>query len=170
MERFRKLEKIGEGTYGIVYKAYDKVNHGIVALKKIRLEHDDEGVPSTAIREISLLKELQHCNVVGYVIVCSDSCAATASALPGNALRRRYCPRMPLCRAKLLHTVAARQFVRSPPLVDSNGRALASHHSRSPLLATSLSPLFLQQPNGRAAPGVEAVPRFRVLGPGPEEV
>jgi serine/threonine protein kinase len=35
-----------------------------VALKKIRMEHEDEGVPSTAIREISLLKEVQHPNIV----------------------------------------------------------------------------------------------------------
>merc|ERR1719181_557945 len=36
----------------------------IIALKKIRLEAEDEGIPSTAIREISLLKELQHPNIV----------------------------------------------------------------------------------------------------------
>ena len=36
----------------------------IVAMKKIRLESEEEGVPSTAIREISLLKELQHPNIV----------------------------------------------------------------------------------------------------------
>lgn len=36
----------------------------ILALKKIRLEAEDEGIPSTAIREISLLKELQHPNIV----------------------------------------------------------------------------------------------------------
>ena len=35
-----------------------------MALKKIRLENEDEGVPSTAIREISLLKETQHQNIV----------------------------------------------------------------------------------------------------------
>ena len=33
-------------------------------MKKIRLENEDDGVPSTAIREISLLKELQHPNIV----------------------------------------------------------------------------------------------------------
>jgi cyclin-dependent kinase len=38
----------------------------IVALKKIRLEAEDEGVPSTAIREISLLKEMKDENVVRY--------------------------------------------------------------------------------------------------------
>jgi len=65
MDRYEKLEKIGEGTYGVVYKARDKVSKEIVALKKIRLEAEDEGVPSTAIREISLLKELPHVNIVG---------------------------------------------------------------------------------------------------------
>jgi serine/threonine protein kinase len=36
----------------------------IVALKRIRLDSEDEGVPCTAIREISLLKELKHPNIV----------------------------------------------------------------------------------------------------------
>ena len=54
MERYQKIEKIGEGTYGVVYKSKDRVTGEIVALKKIRLEAEDEGIPSTAIREISL--------------------------------------------------------------------------------------------------------------------
>ncbi|KAD4982707.1 hypothetical protein E3N88_19378 [Mikania micrantha] len=64
MEQYEKVEKIGEGTYGVVYKARDKVTNETIALKKIRLEQEDEGVPSTAIREISLLKEMQHGNIV----------------------------------------------------------------------------------------------------------
>jgi cyclin-dependent kinase len=52
------------GTYGVVYKARDVGTNEIVALKKIRLEAEDEGVPSTAIREISLLKELKDDNIV----------------------------------------------------------------------------------------------------------
>ncbi|KAI8620621.1 kinase-like domain-containing protein, partial [Chytriomyces sp. MP71] len=63
-ELYEKVEKIGEGTYGVVYKARDRASGTIVALKKIRLETEDEGVPSTAIREISLLKELRHPNIV----------------------------------------------------------------------------------------------------------
>jgi cyclin-dependent kinase 1 len=64
LDDFMKLEKIGEGTYGVVYKARHKKTNRLVALKKIRLESEEEGVPSTAIREISLLKELQHPNIV----------------------------------------------------------------------------------------------------------
>ena len=48
----------------MVYKARDLGTNVIVALKKIRLEAEDEGVPSTAIREISLLKELKDDNIV----------------------------------------------------------------------------------------------------------
>jgi len=64
MDRYQKIEKVGEGTYGVVYKAKDINSGQIVALKKIRLEAEDEGVPSTAIREISLLKELKDDNIV----------------------------------------------------------------------------------------------------------
>ncbi|PRQ56189.1 putative protein-serine/threonine kinase CMGC-CDK-Pl family [Rosa chinensis] len=64
MDKYEKVEKIGEGTYGVVYKARDRLTNETIALKKIRLEQEDEGVPSTAIREISLLKEMQHANIV----------------------------------------------------------------------------------------------------------
>jgi len=60
LDKYEKQQKIGEGTYGVVYKAKDKMTGRFVALKKIRLEHEDEGVPSTAIREVAILKELRH--------------------------------------------------------------------------------------------------------------
>jgi len=58
LEMYKKLEKLGEGTYGVVYKAINLQTNATVAIKKIRLEKEDDGVPSTAIREISLLKNL----------------------------------------------------------------------------------------------------------------
>ncbi|OMO68787.1 hypothetical protein CCACVL1_19824 [Corchorus capsularis] len=58
MEKYEKLEKVGEGTYGKVYKAKDKASGQLVALKKTRLEMDEEGVPPTALREVSLLQML----------------------------------------------------------------------------------------------------------------
>lgn len=48
----------------MVYKGVQKSSGITVAMKKIRLETEEEGVPSTAIREISLLRELDHPNVV----------------------------------------------------------------------------------------------------------
>ena len=72
-EKYQKIEKIGEGTYGVVYKAKDTKTGDIVALKKIRLQAEEEGIPSTAIREISLLKELQHKNIVRLLDVIHTS-------------------------------------------------------------------------------------------------
>lgn len=69
VERYTRIEKIGEGTYGVVYKAQDEQSKEIVALKKIRLEVEDEGIPSTAIREIALLKQLHHPNIVRLIDV-----------------------------------------------------------------------------------------------------
>jgi serine/threonine protein kinase len=64
MEKYVKIDELGQGTYGIVYKAKNRETGQIVALKRIRLDSEDEGVPCTAIREISLLKELKHPNIV----------------------------------------------------------------------------------------------------------
>jgi len=64
MYRYQKMEKIGEGVYGVVYKARDKALNEVVALKRIRLEAEDEGIPATAIREIALLKRLSNKHVV----------------------------------------------------------------------------------------------------------
>jgi cyclin-dependent kinase len=72
VDKYKKIDKIGEGTYGVVYKAKDKDDH-LYALKKIRLQAEEEGIPSTAIREISLLKELQHRNIVKLLDVIHTS-------------------------------------------------------------------------------------------------
>ncbi|XP_025073833.1 uncharacterized protein LOC105426277 [Pogonomyrmex barbatus] len=61
------------GTYGTVFKAKNRETHEIVALKRVRLDDDDEGVPSSALREICLLKELKHKNIVRlYDVLHSD--------------------------------------------------------------------------------------------------
>ena len=79
MSQYEKVEKIGEGTYGVVYRARDRITGEVIALKKIRLEQEEEGVPSTAIREISLLKELQHNNVVRQVLTGQSRSVFTES-------------------------------------------------------------------------------------------
>lgn len=61
---FEKLEQVGEGTYGQVYMARSRFDGEIVALKKIRMDNEKEGFPITAIREIKILKSLDHKNVI----------------------------------------------------------------------------------------------------------
>lgn len=58
----------------MVYKAEDLKLNRVVALKKIKIDHCDEGIPSTAIREIALLRELEHANIVNLLdIVHGDN-------------------------------------------------------------------------------------------------
>ncbi|UJR35534.1 hypothetical protein I4U23_028288 [Adineta vaga] len=64
VDKYEKIERIGEGTYGTVYKARSLLTQEIVALKKVRLDDEDDGVPSSALREICLLRELRHPNIV----------------------------------------------------------------------------------------------------------
>ncbi|KAJ6643630.1 Cyclin-dependent kinase 2, partial [Pseudolycoriella hygida] len=82
---FQRIEKIGQGTYGVVYKATDVKTKKFVALKKIRLESlfvntsdkipsETEGIPSTAIREIALLKDIKHHSIVQlFDVIISDT-------------------------------------------------------------------------------------------------
>ena len=62
---FERLNVIGQGTYGVVYKAVARSTDELVALKKIRVDTWADGVPATAMREISVLKEVRHPCVVG---------------------------------------------------------------------------------------------------------
>ncbi|KAJ7567640.1 hypothetical protein O6H91_01G000100 [Diphasiastrum complanatum] len=91
MEQYEKVEKIGEGTYGVVYKARDRVTNETIALKKIRLEQEEEGVPSTAIREISLLKEMQHGNIVRYTSIHKFS---AITAVANTSLVFKFTPQL----------------------------------------------------------------------------
>ncbi|KAL4455702.1 hypothetical protein ABPG74_003112 [Tetrahymena malaccensis] len=64
-DRFKCLQKIGEGTYGIVYKGFDTQTNKQVAIKKVKLDQEQEGIPQSALREICILKDLSdHQNIV----------------------------------------------------------------------------------------------------------
>lgn len=56
--------KLGEGAYGAVHKAIMVSTGQIVAVKTVKLTDEDEGIPSTTIREISILKSLDHPNII----------------------------------------------------------------------------------------------------------
>lgn len=66
---YLRLEKVGHGTYGEVFKGKDRRSGAAVALKRIKSGNADEGVPSTALREVALLRELSaHPNIVRCVL------------------------------------------------------------------------------------------------------
>lgn len=63
-ERYQKLEKLGHGTYGDVYKGVDKTTNQYVAMKIMRPNQEDEGISAITLREVSILKSLDHPNIV----------------------------------------------------------------------------------------------------------
>lgn len=70
-----KLQVVGQGTYGVVYKAQNTQNKEILAVKTIKISTNDDGLPSAAIREIALLKELRHKNIIRlYDVLHSQHC------------------------------------------------------------------------------------------------
>ncbi|KAG6973731.1 hypothetical protein JG687_00000727 [Phytophthora cactorum] len=69
MENYESLGTIGEGTYGVVLKCRHKATGQIVAIKKFKESDDDEQVKKTALREIKILKQLKHENIVSLLEV-----------------------------------------------------------------------------------------------------
>eukprot|EP00736_Rhodelphis_marinus_P002595 Rmarinus@m.24762 len=61
---YQEEERIGEGTFGVVVRAKNLETGEVVALKKVRLRRSDEGIPTSAIREIKALQHLSHPNIV----------------------------------------------------------------------------------------------------------
>ncbi|KAL7040624.1 hypothetical protein ACKWTF_000469 [Chironomus riparius] len=63
-ESFKILEQVGKGTYGKVFKAIDQQTNETVAMKYIKVEHETEGFPITCLREIKILRQLDHPNII----------------------------------------------------------------------------------------------------------
>jgi serine/threonine protein kinase len=65
---------VGSGTYGDVYKGKLKGSSEIIAIKKIKIDLENEGIPSTALREITILRELQHPNIIELKdVICNNN-------------------------------------------------------------------------------------------------
>ena len=71
MENYRVLGALGSGTWGVVHSAEQNGTGRKVAIKKIKSERSEEGVNFTAIREIKLLREFKHPNIIELVDVFS---------------------------------------------------------------------------------------------------
>ncbi|GFR47517.1 hypothetical protein Agub_g9139, partial [Astrephomene gubernaculifera] len=73
VSNYEKLHRIGEGTYGVVYKARDRTTGEVVALKRVRFDRSRDGVPVTSIRELRVLQACRHPNIVGLKKVVTGS-------------------------------------------------------------------------------------------------
>ena len=63
--RFEFIDKLGEGSYGKVYKVIDRLKKEVVALKKVKFHGENcQGIPQSSLRELAILKEINHPNVV----------------------------------------------------------------------------------------------------------
>lgn len=63
--RFEFIDKLGEGSYGKVYKVYDRNKREVVALKKVKFHSEKcQGIPQSSLRELAILKEVKHQNVI----------------------------------------------------------------------------------------------------------
>jgi serine/threonine protein kinase len=106
LARYERQATLGEGSYGVVYKAVDTTTGATVALKILKFdEFDEDGVPSTLLREISILKTISHINIVGLVDVCT-------SIFPAY-LAFEY------VETDLAHLIAHRNRAFKPPIMKS---------------------------------------------------
>ena len=64
LSRYSTVSVLGQGAYGKVYKARDTQSGQFIAMKKTLHNFEREGVPTTVLREICLLRELTHPNIV----------------------------------------------------------------------------------------------------------
>ncbi|XP_033223321.1 cyclin-dependent kinase 9-like [Belonocnema kinseyi] len=83
--KYEKVAKIGQGTFGEVFKARDKkTGKKFVAMKKVLMDNEKEGFPITALREIKILQLLKHENIVNLIEICRTK------ATPGNRYRSTF--------------------------------------------------------------------------------
>eukprot|EP00897_Mesotaenium_endlicherianum_P007341 jgi/Mesen1/6635/ME000034S06089 len=64
VDNFERLNRIDEGTYGVVYRARDRGTGEVVALKKVKMDKEREGFPLTSLREINILLSFHHASIV----------------------------------------------------------------------------------------------------------
>ncbi|TPX39085.1 hypothetical protein SeLEV6574_g07430 [Synchytrium endobioticum] len=69
MESYEKIGTIGEGTYGVVMKCRNRESGQVVAIKKFKESEDDAQIRKTALREVRMLKQLKHDNIVNLLEV-----------------------------------------------------------------------------------------------------
>lgn len=67
MDNYKVVKALGQGTWGVVHMAEQKQTGRMVAVKKIKSVQAEQGVNFTAVREIKLLREFKHPNIIELV-------------------------------------------------------------------------------------------------------
>ncbi|KAJ3280607.1 Cdc2- kinase [Rhizoclosmatium sp. JEL0117] len=115
VRRFTKVGRVGEGTYGVVYAAKNTETNEKVALKRIRFAGEQDGFPLAALREIQLLKAIDHDNIVRVlevvvgtaltdVFMVMELCEIDLAALMDNVITQLNPPRFTEREVKCLMT------------------------------------------------------------------
>ncbi|GFR06384.1 cell division control protein 2 homolog, partial [Trichonephila clavata] len=115
---FEKISYIGEGAYGSVFKCKDKKYDLIVALKKLRIRHEDRPLPRNFMREITIMKELQHDNVATLIGI------AVGRNFASTYLILEY---YPYDLSKIIDDAVAKPFILHPELL--YGLDYIHHHN-----------------------------------------
>ena len=72
LQQYQLLEVLGTGRYGVVRKAYDPISQRTVAIKEVKIENENEGIPISALREIVFLKGLRNKNIIELIDTIID--------------------------------------------------------------------------------------------------
>jgi hypothetical protein len=104
VEDYEKLNDIEEGAYGWVSRAKDSVTGKVVALKRLKMDNANDGIPVTGLREIQTLMDCEHPNIV-----------ALREVVVGEDMSKieKYAPRIPSPIISLLYTNADKWFTAS---------------------------------------------------------
>jgi serine/threonine protein kinase len=89
---------MGEGTYGVVYEAFDQKTQKKVALKIMKLDQEEDGIPPTTLREMSILRSVNHPNIVALqdVVLCPGQVQLVIEFVPRDLRRYLHSKRAPL--------------------------------------------------------------------------
>jgi cell division cycle 2-like protein len=92
VEDYEKLNDIEEGAYGWVSRAKDSVTGKVVALKRLKMENAQDGIPVTGLREIQTLMNCEHINIVALreVVVGEDMSKVEKYVPPSPSFQKFY--------------------------------------------------------------------------------